>query len=293
MTGRRKALEKTMLLILLAACDATDKADDDTTIDTNETTDTTPVEVIEPPPYSGGTCPAMEQGWNSGFVTGEYEREYRLELPENPEGAPVIFLWHWLGGDADQIIDWAGFDGFPDTKGVILIAPETRGLQFEWDSFDGADTPDLLMFDDLLSCLSQQYSVDMTRIYASGMSAGGLWTVTLTNHRSQWLAASAPLSGGATEMDWAPDDAIPMLLTWGGPTDTYGSFSFNDSQYDLIDQVESAGQFAVLCEHDDGHSLPPGGVEYVWDFFEAHPKGIDSEPWADVLPDSLPEWCRY
>lgn len=281
-----------MLLILLAACDAEDPTDD-TTIDTNETTDTTPVEVIEPPAYSGGTCPSMEQGWNSGFVTGEHEREFRLELPEDPEGAPVIFLWHWLGGSADQIIDWAGFDGFPDSEGVILIAPETRGLQFEWDTFDGADTPDLLMFDDLLSCLSQQYSVDMSRIYASGMSAGGLWTVTLTNHRAQWLAATAPLSGGATSVDWAPEEAIPMLLTWGGPTDLYGTFSFDDAQYDLIDQTDAAGQFTVKCEHDEGHTLPPGGVEYVWDFFEAHPKDIDAEPWADALPETLPEWCRY
>jgi len=282
-----------MLLILLTACDVKNTPSDDTLIGPDNTTDTIPVKVIEPPPYSGGTCPSMEQGWNSGFVTGEYEREFRLELPENPSGAPVIFLWHWLGGNADQIVEWAGFDGFPDSEGVILIAPETRGLQFEWDTFDGADTPDLLMFDDLLSCLSQQYSVDMNRIYASGMSAGGLWTVTLTNHRAQWLAASAPLSGGATSVDWAPEEAIPMLLTWGGPTDLYGSFSFDDAQYDLIDQTDSAGQFTVKCEHDDGHILPPGGVDYVWEFFEAHPKDIDAEPWADALPDTLPEWCRY
>ena len=72
----------------------------------------------------------------------------------------------------------------------------------------------------------------------------------------------------------------------------YGTFSFDDANYQLIDQLEGAGHFTVKCEHDDAHNLPPGGVEYVWDFFEAHPKGVDPEPWADGLPDSLPEWCR-
>ena len=50
---------------------------------------------------------------------------------------------------------------------------------------------------------------------------------TLTNHRSKWLAATAPLSGGATELDWSPRDPIPMLVTWGGPTDEYYGFRLN------------------------------------------------------------------
>ncbi len=276
------------MLLLLLACETPEDGDD--TVPVADTAE--PVASITPPTYSGGTCPTMSEGTNEGFVSGEHEREFRLELPADPTGAPVIFLWHWLGGNADQIIEWAGFEDFPETHGAILIAPETRGLPYEWDTFDGADSPDLLLFDDLLSCLAEQYDVDMTRIYASGMSAGGLWTVTLTNHRAQWLAATAPLSGGATSTSWQPADPIPMMLTWGGPTDLYGSFSFDDAQYTLMEQTAEAGQFTVLCEHDEGHSLPPGGVEYVWDFFAAHPRGVTPEPWAEALPETLPEWCR-
>lgn len=276
------------MLILLLAC-STGEVDPSSgpSADTAE-----PVaDAIEPPPYSGGTCPTLTAGWNEGFVSGDDARSFRLDLPADPEGAPVIFLWHWLGGSADQMVEWSGFEDFPDDHGAILIAPQTRGLPYEWDTFDGADTPDLTFFDDMLSCLAAQYAVDMTRIHASGMSAGGLWTVTLTQHRSAWLASTAPLSGGATEYTWAATDDIPVMLTWGGPSDTYGSFSFDQAQYILIDQLSEGGHFTVLCEHDDGHTLPPGGVEYVWSFFEAHPKGIDPLPWAEALPDALPTWC--
>ncbi|MFT5684351.1 MAG: polyhydroxybutyrate depolymerase [Myxococcota bacterium] len=185
-------------------------------------------------------------------------------------------------------LEWSDYERFPADHGVILIAPETRGLPYEWDTFDGAGSPDLVFFDDMLSCLASQYSVDMSRIYASGMSAGGLWAVTLSNHRSEGLAATAPLSGGATEVDWNATDKIPMLLTWGGPNNLYGNFSFDEANYPL----DGAGHFTVKREHDDAHTLPPGGLEYAWEFFEAHPRGTDPEPWADALPSSLPEWCR-
>ncbi|MFT4975647.1 MAG: putative esterase [Myxococcota bacterium] len=276
------------MLFLLFACSG-DPANSDA--EDSDTAEVAESERIAPPAYSGGTCPELVEGWNEGFASGSDERSFRLELPDNPQGAPVIFLWHWLGGDADQIINWTGFKSFPADHGAILVAPQTRGLPYEWDTFDGADTPDLTLFDDLLSCVAEQHDVDMTRVYSSGMSAGGLWTVALTNHRSEWLAASAPLSGGATELSWSAEAQIPVMLTWGGPSDMYGSFSFNDANVQLLDQLDQAGHFTVTCEHDDGHSLPPGGVEYVWSFFEAHPRGIVPDPWAEGLPEGMPDWC--
>jgi predicted esterase len=278
------------LLFLATACTGgqigDDKNNDDTDPDTDSDTD-----VRQGPAYSGGDCPTLKSGSNTGFVSGSHERDFRLILPDEPMGAPVLFAWHWLGGNADQMVEWSDFKDFPRDHGAIVISPQSRGLQVEWNTWDGDDSPDLVLFDDLLSCLWQQYDVDLDRIYASGMSAGALWTVTLSHYRSDWLAASAPLSGGATIENWEASELIPMLLTWGGPYDLYGTYSFQEGTLQLSDQLQTDGHFVAHCEHSDGHTLPPGGEEYLWTFFEAHPKGVTPEPWSNGLPSSMPDMC--
>jgi poly(3-hydroxybutyrate) depolymerase len=279
--------------LMLACTGGAEVQDSDTDTETDSDTDE---EKREGPAYSGGNagldCPSLTAGRNREFPSGDDTREFILELPSDPNGAPVVFAWHWLGGSADRILGYSTIGAFAEKYNAIVVAPESRGLTYEWDTFEEDDhSPDLVLFDDLLSCLWQQYEVDLDRVYATGMSAGGMWTVTLTHQRSEWLAASAPLSGGATSMSWNPEEAIPVLLTWGGVTDLYGSFSFHDSSLALSEQLTKNEQFVAHCVHSEGHTLPPGDEDYLWTFFESHPKGVNPEPWAEALPSSLPSFC--
>ena len=241
------------------------------------------------PEYSGGACPTVTAG-HQDFISAGVTRDIRVEFPAEPQGAPLVFAWHWLGGSADQIMNFAGFASWPATHGAIVVAPESRGLAVEWDSWADSENPDTILFDDVVRCLAEQHEVDLDRIYSTGFSAGAMWTVSLTHHRSSILAATAPLSGGATIQTWNPESAPPVLLTWGGSGDTYGTYSFETGSLDLSDQLAASGQFRAHCVHDDGHSLPPSGTDYVWEFFEAHPRGVQS-PWANQLPASLPSFC--
>ena len=244
------------------------------------------------PTYSQGACPAMRDG-ELAFPTGDTEYEVELRIPENPQGAPVVFAWHWLGGSASQAIRYMELEELVGSDDVILVIPESDGSQFEWHFLDPAGgNPDLLLFDDLLSCLWQEHDVDLDRIHAIGMSAGGLMTSYLTVHRSEWLASTAPLSGGAIEGAYtSPADDIPVLMTWGGTRDTYGTLSFDDTSRYLTDALRADGHFVVECVHDEGHVLPSTGLQYAWDFLMAHPKGVDPSPYADGLPDDFPSWC--
>ena len=81
-----------------------------------------------------------------------------------------------------------------------------------------------------------------------------------------------------------------MLVTWGGPTDTYGTYSFEQGSLDLTDQLEANDQFVAHCVHDLGHTLPPGGAGYVWDFFADHSRGSGT-PWTGGIPASMPDYC--
>jgi pimeloyl-ACP methyl ester carboxylesterase len=113
---------------------------------------------------------------------------------------------------------------------TIRVGPTDLGVApFDWHFTDPSPVgnPDLLLFDDILACLHAQYSVDLTRIWSTGHSAGASLASYLAMHRSNRLAAVAVLSGGLLDLSTAPEgyitptDDIPILLTWGGETDTY------------------------------------------------------------------------
>lgn len=244
------------------------------------------------PDYSLGDCPTLDAGTHA-FATALGERRVRIDLPEDPVGAPVVFVWHWLGGTADQSMSAMEFDQLPAEQGAIVIAPFSSGLQFEWAFLSPPeDNVDLQFFEDLLSCAWSTWDVDLDRVYTTGMSAGGLWTSYLLLHEAQWLAAAAPLSGGANSAQYVqPARRLPVLLTWGGPTDFAVGYDFNQANITLSGLLQDDEHWIGECVHDGGHVPPDGAKDYVWRFFEDHPQGIDPDPYADALPDSFPDFC--
>jgi dienelactone hydrolase len=287
--------------LFLAACSSSDGPDTSTDnsseppvttpTDSGEAEDTGVVERL-PPVYSQGSCPTLTDGMEFSHEFGTHD--VRIVLPPTPEGAPVLFAWHWLGGSARDIIRSMALDDLAEQEGVIIIAPNSAGSPYEWELTTPPErNPDLALFRDLLACLHEQFAVDLNRVWTTGMSAGGLWTTYLTMHESQWLAASAPLSGGTFPGTYVtPDDLVPVMVTWGGPTDWYGrSVNFEETSLDFSENLQSDGHFVVDCVHDRGHTLPPGATELVWTFISAHAKDIPS-PWAAGLPPEMPEWCQ-
>ncbi len=245
------------------------------------------------PDYSLGTCPDLDDGVISDFATGDTDYRVKIVLPPDPVGAPVIFAWHWLGGSSGDIVRTMDLDDLAEDEGVIIIAPDSDGSAYEWHFLDGPDgNPDLLLFEDLLSCIWQQYDVDLDRIYSLGMSAGGLMTTYVTMHEAQWLAATAPFSGGTIDGFYdTPERPLPILLTWGGASDTYSTLSFDDTSQHFSSNVQADGSFVVECVHSGGHTIPNGATDYAWEFFVDHPMGVDPEPYAQALPGDFPSWC--
>jgi len=245
-----------------------------------------------PAPEYDGTCPGFSEGLNTGFLSSGNERQFRLALPDNPEGAPVVFTWHWLGGNSQQMMEWLDFESLPSYSDAIVIAPDSDGYPSEW-RWDQADqgNSDGQFFEDMLACLSEEFSVDLGRIHTTGMSAGGLWSTWLILNRSEWLASAAPMSGGVLS-DWyiSPEDPIPVMLIWGGITDTYGTFSFDQASDQFSAELRADDHFVVECDHGDGHVPPDEPAPLTWDFFSVHKKG-EVSPWADGLPEHLPGFC--
>ncbi len=237
-------------------------------------------------------CPAFEEGKNT-LAVGDLERTVHLRLPAEPEGAPVVFAWHWLNGTPSQTLSWMGLEDMTD-DGAIVVAPTSTGIpSVEWDVVTTPEKSiDIALFDTLLSCLWEQYAVDTERVHATGMSAGGLFTSFLSMHRADVLASTVPFSGGVSGAYYsAPSWAMPMMLVWGGPTDTYGGYDFHEATLAMSQSLRDDGHFVVECMHTDGHNPPDEAKDMAWAFFDAHPASADA-PWASGLPDSLPAWCE-
>ena len=269
--------------------------------------------VAAPIPTYQGTCPTLEPGANT-LVSSGNDREFILVLPENydPNASyPVFFLWHWLGGSADEFLNRAEVQLAANTQNFIAVIPEKKGdIQFVWP-YDKTQSQarvdeELAFFDDMLSCVASAFSVDNNCVASVGVSAGALFTGQLAHQRSTHLSSFVSLSGGTGGFaikDWGTaEHRLPGLVLWGGSGDTcQGLLSFEDLSADLEQNRTEDGHFFVECIHNCGHSEPPfegpqGFSKYkgMWDFILDHPYW--NSPGQSIyleqgVPADLPEWC--
>jgi predicted esterase len=270
-----------------------------------------------PPAYSGGTCPALKAydgtpESSNTITTAGGERKFLIVAPTTIDPSkklPVIFLWHWLGGEAKDFWERAEIQAAVDTQHFIAVLPEKKGdVLFVWPveilSSAARVEEEAKFFDDMLACVSQAYSIDENCISSAGVSAGALWTPQLASARSQHIASMIVLSGGTGGVikPWGhPQHKMPAIVLWGGPTDNcQGLLSFESLSADLEDNLTADGHFFLECIHNCGHSEPPfegppGFSKYkaLWDFAFDHPYWLNpgESPYKNGIPSGMPEWC--
>jgi hypothetical protein len=268
-----------------------------------------------PKAYSGGSCPEISAGYNTGFSSGGRNREFNLVIPSDYDPArqyPLAFAWYHITGDAMSFVDYIDTQSLADQKQMIFVVPQDSGM-FEavWPMtpLDSNQAEvDLVLFDDLLSCLTEQFSVNQSCVSSSGVSSGGLWTALLGQRRGQFLSANLAFSGGyPTEFgdvwwNWQKSPhRFASLVLWGGPSDQLG-VNFHNASLNYISHLQDDGHFVLRCEHTQGHGAPPVGddqsqseaVASIFDFVLAHPYWYEgSSPWqTDGLPPQVPDYCQ-
>lgn len=274
---------------------------------------TPPDDAAEPAPpkaYSEGDCPALDPGLNVLPSSGA-DREFILVVPDDVQAGevlPVLFLWHWQQGDANDFLEKGDVQNAAEVFRFIAVIPNAKGdVLFEWpyavnDTQERLDE-ELVFFDDMLACVSEQYDVDLSCVSTSGVSAGALMSAQLAGARSDHLSSMLSMSGGVGGLikPWVePDHKLPALVLWGGPTDTCIALDFETTSMNLEADLEAGGHFFVECIHNCGHAEPPFDVPGaptpfapIWQFALDHPYWLapGESPYADGLPTSLPTWC--
>lgn len=284
------------------------------------------VAILEPPPlrpYSAITCPTLTAGHtaadsvNTAFLSAGDARSFRVLIPAAYDPAlewPVVFGWHWLNASSGSFVRDAELESAIDEMGFIAVLPDRlerpsgdKAYYFDWPFVEVNDAEkELVFFDDLLTCVAEQLSVDRRRVYGIGVSAGALWlTHLMSTDRVDYLAAVESLSGGlgrvsgAWQMSFVPRPyKFPAIVLWGGPNDWLG-LSFAEASEELRNELVADGHFVVTCTHDAGHAIPPiqpppnSRTRFwsLWRFMLDHPYGVPSPYQAEGLPSGFPPWC--
>jgi poly(3-hydroxybutyrate) depolymerase len=248
-------------------------------------------------PVSSGECPTFEADEEKvGLVSHGLDRSVKLLLPPGgAAGKPVVFVWHPLGGTANYMINLLDLRGYAEVADAVVVVVSASGAyEYEWAfAGDGADNDDLVLYDDLRTCLYEQLDIDLGRVSSIGFSAGALWTSFLSLHRGDTLSAILPFSGGTDPIIpyETPAAPFPALLNYGGADDLFGGglVDFQETTLNFATSLTEDGHFTVVCNHERGHSVPPEGRDMMDLWLTAHVYGEPSPFLQDI--SGFPDYC--
>jgi predicted esterase len=279
----------------------------------------TPRGAVDAPafPTYAGTCPALVSAPDlTGITTSGTQRRFMVIRPEAiaaGEKLPLVFAWHWTGGEPIDVLERLELQQAVDQRRFIAIAPAAKGdILFRWpfgiSQSDSRLDEELRFFDDMLACVSQALPVDRNCVSTIGVSAGALFAAQLASARSERLASFVSISGGVggRARDWTPAvHELPALILWGGPSDMYPPSipleHFDQASLALETALAPAGHFILECTHNCGHALPPldppppgaPRFDFFWSFLLDHPFWLTTgaSVYATSPPPLMPSWC--
>jgi hypothetical protein len=208
--------------------------------------------------------------------------------------APFVFYWHGTGSFAGE---YAG-----SAAAVSAGVQSEGGVLVSFDGSTGGDflsgtaifgEGDFVVGDQLLACAIKDHNVDAKRVFATGCSAGGLFSTAQGAMRSNYMAAVAPNSGGLSIPAQFQNGWTPALMTIHGAAgvDVVGiDFSQSSATADML--FKNRMGFVVNCDTGGGHCGGGGLAGDIWEFFKAHPYGTSPSPWKDALPSGFSRVCK-
>jgi polyhydroxybutyrate depolymerase len=166
-----------------------------------------------------GISPVSAAPLKQSIRWGGAERHYLVSLPPGYSGraqCALLLVFHGGGGNPEQVLKGSDIVDRAAREGWILVAPAGSGRLerfLTWNVGFGfgyamtAHVDDIGFVDRLIDVLKAAYRIDPDRIYATGISNGGILCHMLAGHLSDRIAAVAPIvatTGGRPKgrADW-------------------------------------------------------------------------------------------
>lgn len=206
-------------------------------------------------------------------VTMDYggrSRYYLLHVPlsyTREKAVPLVFVLHGGGGSAGQIEKSKGFDEFSNKDGFIVVYPAGTSRWFKdklltWNTrfmdtyADKEDVDDVGFILKILSDISGKYAIDPKRVYATGMSQGGIMTYRLGCEASDKFAAIAPVAGAMITDRCQPTSSV-SVLAFHGTADPRIPYNGGPGEYHMKANVSSVMDDIRFWRRFDGIADQP------------------------------------
>jgi polyhydroxybutyrate depolymerase len=169
------------------------------------------------------------------LMVGELERNYIVHVPQKYNAdtpTPVVLVYHGGGSNAEVMVPFSGMNTKSDDAGFIAVYPSGTGLLARALTFNGGNCCGSAMrnkVDDveftrrLLDDLATVVNVDPKRVFATGMSNGGIITYRLASELSDRIAAVAPVGGPMGTETCRPKRPVPVMH-FHGTDDEFAPF---------------------------------------------------------------------
>ncbi len=150
---------------------------------------------------------------------------------------PVVLVFHGAMMNAERMVSFCGLNEKADQAGFVAVYPNGTGWRrFLFFNAGGMAGPlaqiqsdDVKFVAKLLDDLEAQLNVDQKRVYATGISNGGMMCYRLAAELSDRIAAIAPVSGTLAIEKCEPKRPVP-IMHFHGTEDTLVHFRGPDNQ---------------------------------------------------------------
>lgn len=162
---------------------------------------------------------------SNSFMHGGVSRSYIVYVPANYSAStpvPVLFNFHGYSSNASQQLFYGDFRAIADTAGFLIVLPQgtndgtgTSHFNVGWG---GSSVDDVAFTSALLDTLINDYAVDETRVYSTGMSNGGFMSFHLACNLSDRIAAIGSVTGSmvaATQANCNAQHPTPVIQIHG------------------------------------------------------------------------------
>lgn len=186
-------------------------------------------EVASPPVTDeDATKPAgSERDFVGELVHDGLRRTYLVHVGSScstEKPAPLVIVLHGGGGTGAGMVKLTNFNAIADREGFIVVYPDgvdrhwNDGRGVEWYRAHTENIDDLGFISTLIDELVAKLNVDVKRVYATGISNGGMMSYRLGCELSQRIAGIAPVTASISvnmAKVWSPSRPMPVLIIAG------------------------------------------------------------------------------
>lgn len=195
-------------------------------------------------------------------------RSYLLTVPASYSGdteVPLLLALHQFSDTAAGMRKLSGFDAIAEREGFIVCYPQ--GKWRVWDAGQRDSEADVEFLSALVEELAGKYKIDRDRVYATGISAGGMMAQYLAC-RTDLLAAVATVAGSPVKrvLDTCQRGLPLPILTIHGEEDQIvpyagGDVSTGGGDMSFLSAMDTAAAWARINGCKDtpptAEALPP------------------------------------